>query len=645
MKKIFLVFAFAAFACSGIAQTLFTYGSNAVDKNEFIRAYNKNKTPVADKEKALREYLDLYVKFKLKVRAGLDQKLDTLPQLLYDAQSFRAQIADSYLNNEKALNGLLDEAFMRSQKDLHVLHFFVPMDANMQPQDTIKAFKSASALYNSLTAGRTDYAQLVAAEPIPCRNSDLGFITAFTLPYEYETLIYDLKNGQTSKPYRTKNGWHLFKLIGERKAVGKWKIAQILISVPPDATEADKLVFKKKADSVYNLLMKGDDFGKTARLVSDDKVTYGNNGELPEFGTGKYEMDFENEAFKLSKNGEISEPFLTSFGYHILKLLTHTPVIIDRNDPGIQFDLKQKVQQDSRINTARDLFVKDVLSQVSYKKNNSVRDADLFRYADSALSNLNSETSNTTVFPVSNKTICTFAKSKLTGKDWLDFIRSYKGNGELYQGENSEELLSKFINNSIVDYYKTHLEDFNPDFRYQMEEFKDGNVLFEIMERNIWGRAANDTEGLQKHYTENKNKYLWAASADILLFNCTNKTVAEEARAALKNGADWKEIMRASNNNIIADSGRFELSQLPVVIDAGTPVGFISQVTTSTIDDNTSFLKIVRKYDAGLQRSFEEARGLVINDHQIVLEDNWIAELKKKYPVKINESVFQSLLK
>src|SRR6187399_2541857 len=124
MKKILLLFAFAVLTTVSFAQTLFTYGNTAVDKTEFIRAYNKNKTPVTDKEKALREYLDLYIKFKLKVKAAMELSLDTLPQLQYDAQSFRSQIEDSYLNNDKAVNDLMNEAFVRSQKDLHVLHFF-----------------------------------------------------------------------------------------------------------------------------------------------------------------------------------------------------------------------------------------------------------------------------------------------------------------------------------------------------------------------------------------------------------------------------------------------------------------------------------------------------------------------------------------
>jgi peptidyl-prolyl cis-trans isomerase SurA len=645
MKKLLLLFVITVYTNAGYSQTLFTYGNTAVDKAEFIRAYNKNKTPVDDKEKAYREYLDLYIKFKLKVKAAMDLRLDTLPQLQFDAQSFRSQIEDSYLNNEKAVTDLLNEAFNRSQKDLHVLHFFVPVEPSATTADTLKAFGSINTLYTALSAGKTDYDNLSAASSVKISQSDLGFITVFTLPYEYETLIYNLKTGQASKPTRTKSGWHVFKLIEERKAVGKWKVAQILFSIPPDATAEVKKAYEQKADSVYQLLINGEDFGKMARWFSDDKVTYANNGEIVEFGSGKFEYGFENEVFKLTKDREISKPFLTAYGYHIVKRLSQTPVSTDRNDVAYQFELRQKIQQDSRINLAKDLFVKEIMKQVNFKKTGAVSDADLFRFADSVIAKPGSSTGNTSVFPIAAKTIYTYAKTKLTGKDWLDFVRSYKGSGELYQGETNAALSDKFVTTTIMDYYKKHLEDYNADFRYQMEEFKDGNVLFEIMERNIWGKASADVAILEKYYNENKSRYLWNASADVIIFNCAGQSVADSARTAILSGKNWKILADEYNNNVLADSGRFELTQVPVTVDSKTAEGYVSEISTNPVDGNSIFVKLIRQYKANVPRNFDEAKGLVTNDYQNVLEEKWIADLKNKYPVKINEAVFQSLLK
>ncbi len=645
MKKIFVLFFLIAGVSAAYSQPLFTYGNKSVEKEEFLRAYNKNKTPVDDKERSLREYVDLYIKFKLKVNAALDLRLDTLPQLQYDAQSFRTQIEDSYLSNEATVNSLVKEAFDRSQKDLQVLHFFAAVAPNATPEDSLKAFKAINAAQSQLATGRTDYEKLIAETgPDLIRQSDIGYITAFSLPYEYENIVYGLQPGQVSKPYRSKSGWHVFKIVNERKAIGKWKLAQILIALPPEQQGADKTLLAKRADSIYQLLQKGADFGILARQVSDDKLTYGNRGELPEFGSGRYQPAFENEVLKLTRDGEISKPFLTEFGYHIIKRMAHTPVSADKEDAAYTFDLRQRILQDTRVNIAKDLFLKEVQKQVSFKKTGNVPDQELFRYADSVLTPSGTETS-TVNFPISNKVIYSFGKTKINGSQWLDFVRSYKGNPQLYRQENNAALLEKFLGSITLDYYKNHLEDYNSEFRYQMQEFKDGNVLFEIMERNVWGNAAADTAALRKQYNNNKNKYLWAASADVILFNCSNKTVAENAQAALKNGKDWKQIMEESGNGVQADSGRFEIGQVPISIDPKAAPGNITAITVNTQDGSTGFAKIVRQYPEGAQRSFDEAKGLVINDYQNILEETWVNELKKKYPVKINESVFRSLLK
>jgi peptidyl-prolyl cis-trans isomerase SurA len=178
-----------------------------------------------------------------------------------------------------------------------------------------------------------------------------------------------------------------------------------------------------------------------------------------------------------------------------------------------------------------------------------------------------------------------------------------------------------------------------------MEEFKDGNVLFEIMERNVWGNAASDSAGLLNHYNANMSSYKWAPSAGVIIFNCNNKTTANTAVAELKKGKPWKQVVADGNNNIQADSGRYELSQLPLATGKTASEGLITDPVTNTPDGSTGFIQVLKIYEGNQQRSFNEARGLVINDYQNILEEKWVNDLKKKYLVKINEAVFQSLLK
>jgi peptidyl-prolyl cis-trans isomerase SurA len=645
MKRILLLCILAGNFSLLQAQTLFTYGNNAVTKDEFLRAYNKNKSATTDKEKALREYLDLYSKFKLKVKAAQEMQLDTLPQLTSDLQNFRSQIDETYLNNDNALNELIAEAFKHAQKDIRVVHFFTALAEKATAADSIKAITAMQQVYAGLVAGKKDYDLLAAdisAKFTKVKASDIGYITAFSLPYEYEKIIYAVKNGEATKPYRSKNGLHVFKVIDERKAAGKWKVAQILLAIPPGDNNINEKLVLQKADSIYKVLQAGEDFAELAKKFSDDKLTYLSGGNLPEFTTGKYELPFETAVFKITKDGELSKPFATQFGYHIVKRISVQPVPAT-NDAVFMYDLRQKVMHDSRINDAKDIFTRSVIKQIGYKKNAAVKDADLFRYADSVVAN--PALNGSREFPVSNKVVFNGKLNNITGADWLSFIREYKTNPEIYKGETNEVLLAKLVTLKSMEYYRTHLEDFSPEFKNQMEEFKEGNLLFEIMERKVWSKAASDTAGLLQYYNQNKSKYQWAASADVIIFNCSSKKSAEETLATLKKGKEWRKIVADGNNTIQADSGRYELAQISFAPGVQAAAGLITAITVNETDGTAGFIKILKLHPAKQQRTFEEARGLVINDYQNILEEKWISELKNKYPVTVDESIFQSLVK
>ncbi|MEO6731225.1 MAG: peptidylprolyl isomerase [Ferruginibacter sp.] len=641
MNKITTLLVFCMGATQLFAQTLFTYGLHPVSKDEFLRAYNKNKTPVTNKEQSLREYLDLYIKFKLKVKTAAEQKLDTLEQLKYEMQNFRSQVADAYMNDEKGLNTLIDEALERSRKDIRVMHFYVNIDPAKNLADTLKAYKAMNDLAGLLKTGGTsdiEAANKVSSKDMLVKAEDVGYVTALSLPYDIENLVYDLKPGAISGVIRRKTALHLFKNIEERKPAGKWKVAQILLSIPPNVSSAEVKKTEARADSIYKLLMDGADFATLAKQLSDDKLTYMNGGEMPEFGTGKFELPFETKVFELKKDGEISKPIVTGYGYHIVKRLQKRAIPADKNDELFVTNLKQQILQDSRMNKIKENFLKTIKQKTGYKKNALVKDSELFRYADSVV--VRSVVGN---YPVNNKTIFSFAKWNVKGVDWLNFIKDYKLNTDVYKGESNNELLDKFITTSSFEYYRKHLEEYSNDFKYQMQEFKEGNMLFEIMERNIWNKASNDSMGLLNYYNAHKTNYKWAASANVLLFNCSDAKVAENAVAALQNGKSWNQIAEDNEGKLQADSGRYEIVQLPLPVGTMLKEGLISTPVSS--GDNTSgFVKVLRMFPANDQRSFNEAKGMVINDYQSYLEEKWLEILKKKYPVKVNEAVFKTLL-
>lgn len=615
MKRFFLFLFIACFTTCIYAQTVFTYGSNAVSKDEFLRAYNKNKTAVTDKAMAMREYLDLYIKFRLKVKAAKDMRIDTLPSLANELQNFRTQIEENYLNDESQVSALTQQAFERSQKDIHVAYQFYP----------------AKDYRDSLSVDRAHAVSKV-------KWTDIGYITAFILPYDFENLVYALQPGQESKIFRTKNGFYIFKNIEERKAVGKIKAAQILIAIPEGAKEEDKIAAGKLADSIYSAIKAGANFGEMAKLFSNDKMTYQSGGVMPEFGVGKYDPVFENKIFSLQKDGDIAPPFQTQFGFHIVKRISKSEIPQDKTNDSYMFLVKQQVLQDSRIAAAKEKFLTDVLKKLNFKKNPAIKDNDLWKLTDSFLVSNKVQghyTAQTLLFSINNQNIKT--------SNWLAFIKNYKATTSNY-GESDSVIMKEFISKTALDNYKKRLPDLNPEFKYQLQEFKDGNMLFEVMERNVWNKASNDSNGLKNYYTQHKAKYTWNKSADAVLISSSNEKTASDVAEQIKKGKSWKLVAEENMSQVQTDSGRYDFAQIPAKSNTKFVEGLVTEPSLNENDGTATFVKIIKLYPANQQRNFEEARGLVINDYQIFLEEKWIEQLKKKYPVKVNEKVFQSML-
>ena len=627
------------------AQPLFTYGAKPVSKEEFLKAYNKNNTYEKSDEKALREYLDLYTKFKLKVQAAYDMKLDTLPSQIAELQSFRSQLIQNYLNDESSVNAMIDEAFLRSQKDVRISHIFIPAVETDSAETIKKAKQKIDAAYKQLQAGK-DFGEVAinySADPtVKSNKGDIGYITLFSLPYELETLAYNTPVGKFSTPFHGKNGFHIFKKTAERKALGKIKVAQVLLNIPADADEATRQDFKRRADSIYDAATKGADFGALAAAYSGDNFSFQTKGELPEFGPGRYEAGFEKAAFALSRDNQISQPILTEYGYHIIKRIHHTPIPTDKNNKEYLAQLKEQVVNDDRIEVSKRIMQQKILKVVGYKKG-IYNAADLWAYTDSVVRD-KPVPPKTSIRP--NTVLFSFTKQSITVNDWIAFRRSTDDVDRVTAGKTSVELLNYYADIAATEYYKNHLESFNKDFAFQMKEFKEGNLLFEVMQRNVWDKAATDSIGLKNYFNTHKNNYWWENSVSGILFTAANEKTANDVLLKLKATiSDWRAITEGYEGNVIADSGRFETVQLALLSDYKFSPKTFTPVLKNQSDTSASFAYVMEYFPQRTPRNFEEARGYVINDYQIFLEQQWIDQLKKKYPIKINETVFRSLLR
>lgn len=640
MKKLLLVFILSSFIFNGYSQNLFTYGKHAVKAQEFLDAYFKNKTDTSNNIQALRNYLELYINFKLKVQAAKDLRMDTLPSLKADLQNFRTEIQDNYLRNEEEVNRLIDEAFQRSQKDIHTVYYFVKEESENADaaRNTINEVAYRLKENNNIDK---NISALVTQNSGPVKRNDLGFITVFSVPYEFENIIYALKPGETSAPYHDKKGWYIFKNLGERKAVGKITVAQILFAVPP-GNISEKNKAKELADSVYQALKNGADFAKLALQYSNDRNTYTNGGMMPEFGTAHYDSAFEKNAFALKKDGDISQPFETAFGYHILRRISATPVSENKNDEASWYNLKQQVLNDPRIDTAKEKMFAVILTKIGLKKNN-VDTEKLWQFSDSSLSksktkNIGGLNANTVLFSFNDK-------RNIHVADWLLYLNKVGSVEDQNKLEAYKTMYHDFINASAIANYASRLEKFDPRFKNQMDEFEEGNMLFEIMQQKVWQKASSDTAGLLNFFAQHQQKYFWGRSADAIIFSCADITIANEAIENLRRGKNWRDLVKQYPTQLQADSGRFELGEIPVAGRTNFVEGLITLPVINKNDGTATFAQILKLYPGQQQKDFQEARGQVINDYQIDLEKKWINQLRRQYPVKINERLFESLLK
>jgi len=385
-------------------------------------------------------------------------------------------------------------------------------------------------------------------------------------------------------------------------------------------------------------LQNGNDFSEAARKFSGDNLSYQIGGEMSEFGVGKYSSDFEKAAFALKKDGEISQPVYTDFGYHIIKRMQRSPVSVVKDKKTME-DLKQRVMNDQRIEVARKEMLGAIL-QASHFKLNPFHEVHLFVYTDSSLQN-----KKLPVFTDLNggTILFSFSKKDITVKDWINYRKGTMNQPGLINGKTNKEIFEQYRQTAAFDYYRNHLEDYNKEFAAQLKEFKDGNLLFEIMQHSIWDKASSDSTGLKNYFESHKTKYWWEPSADAIIFTCANDKAATDIKSKLPNNLnDWKKIIDSSKGLAQADSGRFEYAQLPTA-ESGSlkPSQFTSLIKNS--DNSITLAYIINLRPERSPRNYTDARGLVINDYQVFMEDNWVAELKKKYPVKIDEAVMNSL--
>ena len=483
MKKLLFILAVFCTILSTFSQRdqeLFRINDTPVLVSEFKQVYEKNLSLVEDeKGNDLDDYLELFINYKLKVKEAYSLQLDTVKGYQEELEMYKNQLIIPYLYDKETLDELVMEAYNRTKTEIKASHILVKYPSDGIAVDT-SFLKSKIDRYRSRILQGEDFAKVareVSEDPSAKVNGgDLGYFSAFQMIYPFENVAYKTKIGEISEPFQTKFGLHIIKVTGSRLSKGKFEVAHILVT--------NSAKGKSKIEEIYQLLESGASFEKLANEHSDDLGSASNGGKLPRFGTGEMVEKFENEVLKLEKIGDYSKPFRTKYGWHIVKLLKNYPIASFEE---MKEELTTRIKNSSR---AKALSVGSI---EKIKKNYKIKE-----YPQAF--NIFKEATEVEKNGKLDKRVLS-----INGKEWLqkDLVMFAASKNQ----QVDQKLFKEFVNNKVINYFKEDLANKNSEYKNILQEYKEGLLLFDLMETKIWNKASTDEVGLNQFYSTHKNKY------------------------------------------------------------------------------------------------------------------------------------------
>jgi peptidyl-prolyl cis-trans isomerase SurA len=629
-------------------EVLMTVNNSPVSVDEFKYIYEKNNGKDANyTKKSLDEYLDLYSKFKLKVARAKELQLDTIKSLQDELQGYKRQLANSYLTDKEIMDHLLKELQERQKEDVKFKHILISVadksgdSLNNVAKIKINKIKAEIDKGKSFESAAKEYSEDKASG---IAGGDLGYWTAM-MPegfYELENAMYTLPAGKISNPIKTRLGYHLIKVEEKRNAKGIISVAHIMIK--KDDKEA-----KIKIDEAYDKLMKGEDFALVCGTYSDDKQTNKSGGFLPVFGINTYDNAFEEAAFNLAADGDLSKPILTKSGWHIIKRIKKVDYVMDFAN--FKKMNEGKIKRDERFTLAKKKLVEDIKKSSGYKENREVFNKFVSSLTDEFLTfKWTPELSATAMkeplinfggdTPYSVADFASFCK-----KNTKTRLKYDKNPGVLK--EVSESLLLEFAEEKAIDYEQKLLEVKYPDFKALMREYEEGILLFEATKRAVWDKANQDSVGLAAFYFKNSNNYKTEEKGNLMVYNVVtndaklaekvlNFTKKNNAEKVLKKFNSKEQIVNYVEETLEKSNSRFK----DLTWEINKP-----QALKKNEENGAYTFSTITKIFPVRNKTLKEARGYVVADYQEYLEKEWISELSRNYKIDVKSDILNKLIK
>ena len=542
MKRllVFLLFTSIFYSQNEKDLVLFKINDSETTLDEFNRVYNKNIDLVEDsKDNDYMSYLELFINYKLKLAEAYDLGYDKNEDYQKEYKKYKNQLLEGYLTDSESQERLVKEAYERTRNEVQVSHILIRN--NYQTNDS-------SEIYNRLSNLRLPFLEKNIQTFNREHNfdkqlivEDLGYFSAFKMIYEFENIAYNTEVGKVSKPFKTKFGFHILKVTDKRESMGEISVSHIMIYKKNSNA-------KEKITKILDSINKGSSFESMAKLYSQDKRSAARGGVLNKFSSGQINsIPFENAAFSLKNIGEISNPIETKFGWHIIKLLSKNEIkSFDELKPSILSKIRRGARNEY-ISNSFNQFLDDKynlsMENIDYKfiiplLNDSItKNKWKINYNDFKFQEL--------LFVINQKTIFK--------KDFLQFVeknQSFISSKDFEQVANN--LFSRFYREILIEEYKKDLERENSEYNNILTEYREGLLMFNIMQEKVWSIGEKDSIVLREFYIKNIDKYD--------SFETKRGKIIADYQKEVEN--NWIENLRKTNSIILYSKAMRRLKKM-----------------------------------------------------------------------------------
>lgn len=624
-------------------KTLLTVGANKVEAGEFIRMYKKSLEP--GKTLDVNDYLQQYIIFKLKVADALKEGYDTTRAFRNELSGYRTQLAQDYLTDTLAKEKLLRKVYQRSLIEINAWHILVALPSDASPEDTLKAWKKAMDIRERIVKGESfeQVARGSSDDPsVKVNGGNLGYFTVFQMIMPFEDAAYSMKKGTISEPVRTPYGYHIIRVADIRPSKGKILVAHIMKAVPPGTDEEKAKQAKEEIDSIYMKLKNGASFADLARKYSDHKASAVKGGELNWFGAGEIISDFSEAAFSIRDTGEYTKPVRTVYGWHIIKLL-------GKKEPGSYKDsrlyLESKINKSYLNSLSKKAFVEKLKTEYNFMINKIAYN--WFIMNTDTLIIQGTGKYNRAKMPETD--LYSFADQHITTNAFANYIERI---GSIKVTRDSVAFINRSVEENAYDnilaYENSILEKKYPEFRYLMNEFHDGILLFDISGKKVWNKVTDDSLGLHQFYNDHKNNYLTRKGIEAKIYTLKSQGRQKELLSAYKRYSKKKDTdkLLSEKFNRNNDTLLF-IEERKWYRGDDSELDKLSWVTGSQSFSRNAYpaIIVVNRILDPEPEEFDRIKGEIMTDYQDFLESEWIRQLKENYTVLIDNSVLDEVRK